>query len=88
MDVYCGIKTVLFWAMIEFFYSISDPNDDFVNKLSRKVLDALTESSHTWHKCENLHITLSKTVVLNYHWIAPFHNSLKKTLTNIKWWVD
>lgn len=69
------------WAT---FVYVQYPNDDFVNKLSRKVLDALTESSHTWHKCENLHITLSKTVVLNYHWIAPFHNSLKKTLTNFK----
>ncbi|KAJ0178280.1 hypothetical protein K1T71_006103 [Dendrolimus kikuchii] len=51
-----------------------------VNKLKDIVIAHST--TQDWQICEDFHISLSRTVVLKYHWINTFNKSLQKALSD------
>lgn len=69
------------WAT--FVYLIY-PTDDDLFLLIKTIQQKVSNQGNTWNKCDDLHISLSKTVVLNYHCISPFNISLQKAFTGIE----
>lgn len=57
---------------------------------SQTVLDIINKITHllseigSFKKCENNHISLSKTFVLKYHWIKTFVDELQTSIQNIQ----
>lgn len=55
---------------------------ELVNKLQSAVVKVLDKEP--CQRCQDFHISLSKTVVLKYHLITPFTTSLQKVLIGSK----
>ncbi|KAJ2944378.1 hypothetical protein O0L34_g18380 [Tuta absoluta] len=68
------------WAT---FVYIKYPEDDDFHKLVAKLQLAVV-SIDSCQKTEDIHVSLSKTVVLSYHLITPFTTSLQVALGNFK----
>lgn len=51
---------------------------EVVNKLKTILCSKIAG----WQICDDFHISLSRTVVLKYHWITTFNTSLQKALKN------
>ncbi|XP_068618410.1 U6 snRNA phosphodiesterase 1 [Battus philenor] len=65
------------WAT---FVYIKYPEEESLLKLANKLKNLLSNNHILSHLCDDFHLSLSKTVVLNYHTIIPFTQSLKKAL--------
>ncbi|KAL0871922.1 hypothetical protein ABMA27_004374 [Loxostege sticticalis] len=63
------------WAT---FIYVKYSGDKSVFNLSQKILEILSAYEDSCHSCENIHISLSKTVVLQYHLITPFTKCLQE----------
>ncbi|CAB3251641.1 unnamed protein product [Arctia plantaginis] len=69
------------WATFVFvqYLNVSSIHD-LLDKLEEKVV----LKTGSCHKCDNFHISLSKTVVLKYHLISAFSASLQEQLKSIE----
>lgn len=65
----------------------SDSGDKAIFNLSQKILEILSAYEDSCHSCENIHISLSKTVVLQYHLITPFTKCLQEAFGDTQWYV-
>ncbi|CAH2039609.1 unnamed protein product, partial [Iphiclides podalirius] len=67
------------WAT---FIYIKYPDEKSLLLLANNLKTLLVDFKGTCHICEDFHLSLSKTVVLNYHTIALFTQSLKEALND------
>ncbi|XP_028175996.1 U6 snRNA phosphodiesterase [Ostrinia furnacalis] len=68
------------WAT---FIYVKYPEEESLLSLSQRLLGILSAFKDSCHVCDNVHISLSKTVVLQYHLITPFTRSLQEVFRNI-----
>ncbi|XP_052741642.1 U6 snRNA phosphodiesterase 1 [Bicyclus anynana] len=68
------------WAT---FVYIDYPDKENLLKLIDKFATTLATVDESCSKCEDIHISLSKTFVLKYHMINTFTSSLQEVLKNI-----
>lgn len=75
--------------MYQLHIFIPDPDEEglfeLVNKLQSAVVKILDKEP--CQRCEDFHISLSKTVVLKYHLITPFTTSLQEVLNGCKRYI-
>ncbi|XP_026331353.1 U6 snRNA phosphodiesterase [Hyposmocoma kahamanoa] len=71
------------WATFVYIkYSDEEGLFELVNNLQSAVVKILDKEP--CQRCEDFHISLSKTAVLKYHFISPFTTSLQEALTGLK----
>lgn len=59
---------------------VSDSAQDELLRLIDKLENKLLACNKLWHRCDNVHLSVSKTFVLSYHLITPFTSSLQKAV--------
>ncbi|KAL4707712.1 hypothetical protein ACJJTC_014893 [Scirpophaga incertulas] len=70
------------WAS---FVYIKYPNEEILLNVITKIEEVFYETvNDLCHRCDDFHISLSKTFILQYHLISSFTNSLKEKLSGIK----
>ncbi|XP_055048709.2 U6 snRNA phosphodiesterase 1 isoform X1 [Misgurnus anguillicaudatus] len=69
------------WAT--YVYLPYDPVEGFVELLD-KIIEAAGSHSISLTSCEEFHVSISKTVVLRHHWIQPFIQSIRTSLTQFR----
>lgn len=57
---------------------------DALYELLEKLEETVSTKVESCHRCDDFHITLSKTVVLQYHLISSFSSSLQKNLKHLE----
>ncbi|KAJ8713498.1 hypothetical protein PYW07_013868 [Mythimna separata] len=70
------------WAT--FVYVNYIQQTDVVSDLIDKLEEVILTKVESCHRCDDFHISLSKTFVLKYHLISTFQLSLQKCFTNIE----
>ncbi|XP_022835349.1 U6 snRNA phosphodiesterase isoform X2 [Spodoptera litura] len=70
------------WAT--FVYVNYHHQTEVVFNLLRKIEKVILTKVDTFHRCDDLHISLSKTFVLKYHLISTFSSSLQKVLSTVE----
>lgn len=64
----------------------TDPNEELISKLQDEILKVLKSTvsleSIEFHKIDDLHLSLTRTVVLRHHWINEFVQSVEQSLQN------
>ncbi|XP_030036102.1 U6 snRNA phosphodiesterase isoform X4 [Manduca sexta] len=63
---------------------VNYPQNDILINLINKLKSIASSQGSFWVICEDLHISLSKTVILLYHWISSFNTSIQKSLSTIE----
>lgn len=62
------------------------PRSDIIGKLQNELLDVITATKTfetvRFHPIEDLHISVTRTVVLRHHWIDEFVRSVENSLKN------
>lgn len=65
---------------------LSGPKSDAIDTLQNELLDVInaTKAFDTveFHSIEDLHISVTRTVVLRHHWIDEFVRSIENSLKN------
>ncbi|KPI97367.1 UPF0406 protein C16orf57-like [Papilio xuthus] len=69
------------WAT---FVYIKYQDEGSLLNFATKLQTLLLEVKNLLNLCDDFHLSLSKTVVLNYHTIVPFTQSLKEVLCDIE----
>ncbi|CAG9793877.1 unnamed protein product [Diatraea saccharalis] len=70
------------WAS---FVYIKYPKEDILQKFINKIECTINRDLKEFcHRQEDFHISLSKTVVLQYHLIKPFSKSLQEVFTDVE----
>lgn len=68
------------------FFWQQDPKTDFIRRLQDDLLNQIksTKTLETieFHPIEDLHLSLTRTVVLQHHWIDEFVRSVEQKLKN------
>lgn len=64
--------------------SISGTAENVLLRLTEKLEERLLTYNKSWQRCDNVHISVSKSVVLNYHLITPFTGSLQKAVCDFE----
>ncbi|XP_047026512.1 U6 snRNA phosphodiesterase 1 [Helicoverpa zea] len=67
------------WAS---FVYVNYDQIDAVCNLIDKLEEVVVTKSESCHRCDDFHISLSRTFVLKYHFISAFSSSLHKCLAN------
>lgn len=75
-------------AGFKYYFYFEGPKTDFIRKLQDQFQNLL-KSANTlenvqFHVFEELHMSLTRTVVLRHHWIDEFVRSVEQSLTNAK----
>ncbi|KAJ8716099.1 hypothetical protein PYW08_013384 [Mythimna loreyi] len=70
------------WAT--FVYVNYCQQSEAICNLIDKLEEAIIKKVESCHRCDDFHISLSKTFVLKYHLISTFRSSLHKCLTNVE----
>lgn len=70
------------WAT--FVYVNYHHHTEAVFNLLKKIEEVVLTKVDTCHRCDDLHISLSKTFVLKYHLISTFSSSLQKVLSTVE----
>lgn len=70
------------FSFSNFDFIISDEHNNVIRELM-KTLIGLCESSVTMYPCEDLHVSLTKTVVLRHHWIESFISTISSNISHI-----
>lgn len=64
----------------------SGPRSEAIGKLQNELLNMVTTSKTLqvvqFHPIEDLHISVTRTVVLRHHWIDEFVRSIENSLKN------
>ncbi|XP_072947839.1 U6 snRNA phosphodiesterase 1 [Epargyreus clarus] len=68
------------WAT---FVYVKYPQEDAVLHLINKLKDLVLSVDKSCQICDNIHLSLSRTVVLQYHLITTFTTTLQTALNNI-----
>lgn len=61
-------------------HNILDKYDDIMSEL---INDIISKSSFLLQPCDNLHISLTRTVVLRHHWIGSFMKSICNSVSHL-----
>lgn len=67
---------------------VLDSEIDAVCDLIDKLEESLVKKVELCHRCDDFHISLSRTFVLKYHLISAFSSSLHKCLTDVERYVQ
>ncbi|KAF9419018.1 hypothetical protein HW555_004345 [Spodoptera exigua] len=70
------------WAT--FVYVNYHHQTEVVLNLLKRFETVISTKVDTCHRCDDLHISLSKTFVLKYHLISTFSSSLQKVLSTVE----
>ncbi|XP_055305183.1 U6 snRNA phosphodiesterase 1 [Sitodiplosis mosellana] len=78
------------WAT---YIYIHYPKTDFIVRLQNELLDQIKSTSTLetieFHPNEELHLSLTRTVVLQHHWIDEFVRSVEQKLRNTnRFWIN
>lgn len=79
-------SAVICWKRIDISIVYIDPSTDMVTKLQDELLE-LIKSASTFesvqiHKIDELHLSLTRTVILQHHWIDEFVQSVEQSVKN------
>lgn len=69
------------------FYLAGDVNQNLLNYI-HLLCDHCTNHGIESNPCDDLHVSLTRTVTIRHHWIEGFVASFRKQMENIRRWVD
>lgn len=74
------------YSMVLFGLFQTGPRSDAIDKLQSELLDVISSTKGfetvQFHPIEDLHISVTRTVVLRHHWIDEFIRSIENSLKN------
>lgn len=72
---------IITWSIIISHY-ILDEHNPVVRDLMNAFIN-ICQGSVLMHPCEDLHVSLTKTVILRHHWIESFINTITSNISHI-----